>query len=205
MRDRVPVYLHAANPDIARRIFDETKTKVIKVGLDYSDDSWSIKKGYEPTRPYDLHMTNDQVDDVVNFFSPASARRWARDVEIALECHAHYDTETGIQICNQIEPYRPLWVEETGTQRQCRVHAAHPKQHAGADRGEARISIPATATGRIWRRRRSPSSSPTLHQDRRTVRGHEDRQHGGDLQHSGGAPWRVLASRHARHHPYHAA
>jgi galactonate dehydratase len=29
-----------------------------------------------------------------------------------LECHAHYDLETGIQICNQIEPYRPLWVEE---------------------------------------------------------------------------------------------
>src|ERR1700742_5325289 len=43
MRSKVPVYLHAANPDIARKVMDETKTKVIKVGLDYSDDSWSIK------------------------------------------------------------------------------------------------------------------------------------------------------------------
>jgi len=111
MRDKVPVYLHAANPEIARRVMDETKTKVIKVGLDYSDDGWSIKKGYEPTRPYDLHMTNNQVDDVVNFFA-GFRKGLGKDAEIALECHAHYDTETGIQICNQIEPYRPLWVEE---------------------------------------------------------------------------------------------
>src|SRR5258708_40036118 len=52
MRDRVPVYLHAANPDIAKKVLSETRTKVLKVGLDYSDDSWSIRKGYEPTRPY---------------------------------------------------------------------------------------------------------------------------------------------------------
>ncbi len=45
MRDRVPVYLHAANPDIARRVLDETKTKVIKVGLDYSDDSMVDQEG----------------------------------------------------------------------------------------------------------------------------------------------------------------
>src|SRR5690242_13450209 len=31
MRARVPVYLHAANPAIARRIFAETKTRAVKV------------------------------------------------------------------------------------------------------------------------------------------------------------------------------
>ena len=56
-------------------------------------------------------MTNNQVDDVVNFFA-GFRKELGKDVEIGLECHAHYDTETGIQICNQIEPYRPLWVEE---------------------------------------------------------------------------------------------
>ena len=61
--------------------------------------------------PISLHMTNNQVDDVVNFFA-GFRKELGKDVEIALECHAHYDTETGIQICNQIEPYRPLWVEE---------------------------------------------------------------------------------------------
>jgi galactonate dehydratase len=111
MRDRVPVYLHAANPDIAKKILAETKTRVLKVGLDYSDDSWSIKKGYEPTRPYHLHMTNEQVDDVVNFFA-GFRKGLGKEVEVGLECHAHYDLETGIQICNQIEPYRPMFVEE---------------------------------------------------------------------------------------------
>jgi len=111
MRDRVPVYLHAANPEAAKKILAETKTRVLKVGLDYSDDSWSIKKGYEPTRPYHLHMTNDQVDDVVNFFA-GFRKVLGKEVEVGLECHAHYDLETGIQICHQIEPYRPLFVEE---------------------------------------------------------------------------------------------
>src|ERR1044072_9956992 len=30
MRSRVPVYLHAANPDIARKVIAETKTRVLK-------------------------------------------------------------------------------------------------------------------------------------------------------------------------------
>ena len=111
MRSRVPVYLHAANPQIAKKIFAETKTRTIKVGLDYSDDSWSIKKGYEPDRPFHLHMTNSQIDDVVNFFA-GFRRELGPDAEIGLECHAHYDLETGIQICNQVEKYRPMFVEE---------------------------------------------------------------------------------------------
>src|SRR3569833_726201 len=111
MRDRVPVYLHAANPEIAKKILAETKTRTLKVGLDYAPDGWSLAKGYEPTRPYHLHMTNDQVDDVVYFFA-GFRKALGKEGEIGLECLAHYVLESGIQICNQIEPYRPLWVEE---------------------------------------------------------------------------------------------
>jgi galactonate dehydratase len=111
MRERVPVYLHAANPVIARRIFADTKTRVVKVGLDYSNDDFSIRKGYEPDRPYHLHMTNAQIDDVVNFFA-SFRKELGNAYEFALELHAHYDLETGLQVCNAVEPYRPLWVEE---------------------------------------------------------------------------------------------
>ena len=111
MRERVPVYLHAANPAIARRIFAETKTRAVKVGLDYSNDDFSIRKGYEPDRPYALHTTNAQIDDVVNFFA-GFRRELGNAYEIALELHAHYDLESGIQVCNAVESYRPFWVEE---------------------------------------------------------------------------------------------
>ena len=111
MRSRLPVYLHAASPAEARRIFAETGTKAAKVGLDYSNDEWSIRKGYEPDRPFHLHMTNAQIDDVVNFF--AGFRKELGDgYEFGLELHAHYDLETGIQVCNRVEPYRPMFVEE---------------------------------------------------------------------------------------------
>ena len=179
MRDRVPVYLHAANPDIARKVMAETKTKVIKVGLDYSDDSWSIKKGYEPTRPYHLHMTNNQVDDVVNFFA-GFRKALGKDVEIGLECHAHYDTETGIQICNQIEPYRPLWVEEPvpsdNVESMLRIRNNTRVPIAAGENIYTRYGYPALPgeAGAVHHPAR-------LHQDRRAVRRHEDRQHGRDL------------------------
>jgi galactonate dehydratase len=28
------------------------------------------------------------------------------------ECHTQFDTESAIEVCKQLEPYRPLWVEE---------------------------------------------------------------------------------------------
>ncbi len=114
MRDRVPVYLHAANPQIARRIVTETKTRTVKVGLDYSNDDWSINKGFEPGKRFGLHMTNNQIDDTVNFFA-GFRKELGIDYEVALECHAHYDLESGIQLCNLVEPYRPLFVEEPTT------------------------------------------------------------------------------------------
>jgi hypothetical protein len=103
MRERVPVYLHAANPAIARRIFAETKTRVAKVGLDYSNDDFSIRKGYEPDRPYHLHMTNAQIDDVVNFFA-TFRKELGNGYEFGLELHAHYDLET---VCRSATRWSP--------------------------------------------------------------------------------------------------
>jgi galactonate dehydratase len=114
MRDAVPVYLHAANPKEGRRLVDELKIRTLKIGLDYSNDDWSIDKGWEKAKRFGLHMTNEQVDDTVNFFA-GFRKELGLHTEIGLECHAHYDLEAGIQLCNLLEPYRPLWVEEPTT------------------------------------------------------------------------------------------
>jgi galactonate dehydratase len=114
IRDRVPVYLHAANPREGRDIVNRLKIKTLKVGLDYSNDDFSIDKGFEPGKRFGLHMTNNQVDDTANFFG-GFRKELGNNIELGLECHAHYDLESGLQLCNQVEQYRPLFVEEPTT------------------------------------------------------------------------------------------
>ena len=71
----------------------------------------SLKKGIEPDKAWNLHLTNPQMDDVVALV--ASAREaMGRDYELMLECHTRYDTESAIQLCRLLEPYRLTWVEE---------------------------------------------------------------------------------------------
>ena len=71
----------------------------------------SLKKGIEPDKAWNLHLTNPQMDDVVALV--ASVREaMGRDYELMLECHTRYDTESAIQLCRLLEPYRLTWVEE---------------------------------------------------------------------------------------------
>jgi galactonate dehydratase len=111
VRDRVPVYLHANDPADAKRIVAATKVRALKVGTDYTPDAWLIGKNPNPDRLWGQHLTNTQIDDVVRFFA-AFREALGPDYEIALELHARYDVESGIQICNAVEKLRPLWVEE---------------------------------------------------------------------------------------------
>ncbi|HEV2273100.1 MAG TPA: mandelate racemase/muconate lactonizing enzyme family protein [Acidobacteriaceae bacterium] len=111
VRERVPVYLHAATPAEATALVAQTKVKALKVGIDYSPDAWTLKKGYDPDKLWGLHLNTAQLDDVVNF--AASFRdALGKDYDFALECHARYDVETGIQLCRLLEPLRLIWVEE---------------------------------------------------------------------------------------------
>ena len=114
IRDRVPVYVHAASPKIGRELVDRLKLRALKVGLDYSNDDWSINKGLEKGKRFGLHMTNNQIDDTVNFFA-GFRKELGLDTELGLELHAHYDLEAGLKVCQQVEQYRPLFVEEPTT------------------------------------------------------------------------------------------
>ncbi len=67
VREKVPVYLHAASPDEAARLVAETKVKALKVGIDYSPDQWTLKKGFDPDKLWGLHLNTAQLDDVVGF------------------------------------------------------------------------------------------------------------------------------------------
>jgi galactonate dehydratase len=111
VRSKMPVYLHAANPAEAKRHIANYKVKALKIGIDYSPDDWTLKKGYDPNKLWGIHLNTEQLDDVVHFV--ASIRdAVGPQYDLALECHARYDVETAIQLCRLLEPYRLIWVEE---------------------------------------------------------------------------------------------
>jgi galactonate dehydratase len=111
VRERVPVYLHAVDAADARRLIAETKVKGLKIGIDYKPWDSTIKKGTEPEKSFGLHLNNPQTDDIVALV--ASVREAVgRDYDLMLECHARFDTESAIQLCHLLEPYRLTWVEE---------------------------------------------------------------------------------------------
>jgi L-alanine-DL-glutamate epimerase and related enzymes of enolase superfamily len=111
VRDRIPVYLHAANPEEAATLVAETRVKALKIGMDYSPDGWTLNKGFDPGKLWGLHLNTEQLDDMAGFVD-GFRQKLGKTYDIALECHARYDVETAIQICRLMEPYRPMWVEE---------------------------------------------------------------------------------------------
>lgn len=111
VRDRIPVYLHAVDGAEAKKLIAETKVSGLKIGIDYKPWDWTIRKGTEPDKSFRLHLTNPQTDDIVSLV--ASVREAVgRDYNLMLECHTRFDTESAIQLCHLLEPYRLIWVEE---------------------------------------------------------------------------------------------
>jgi galactonate dehydratase len=111
VRQRVPVYLHATDAADAKKLIAETKVKGLKLGIDYKPWDSTLKKGTEPEKSWNLHLNNPQTDDVVALV--ASVRKAVGpDYDLMLECHTRFDTESAIQLCHLLEPYRLTWVEE---------------------------------------------------------------------------------------------
>src|ERR1700761_8929525 len=69
MRSKLPVYLHAANPAEATSLIARTKVKALKIGIDYSPDDWTLKKGWDPDKLWGIHLNTAQLDDEVKYFA----------------------------------------------------------------------------------------------------------------------------------------
>ncbi len=111
VRERIPVYLHARDPGEARRLASETRVKALKIGMDYTPDQVTLNKGWDPGKAWGIHLNTPQLDDIVHL---AGSMREAlgKDFGLMLECHTRYDTESAIQLCRLVEPFRLDWVEE---------------------------------------------------------------------------------------------
>ena len=111
VRNKIAVYFHAADAKRAKELVSQTGVKGIKTGIDYAPDRWTLSKGWDPEKTWNLSLNNAQIDDIVRHV--ASFREaLGKDYDIMVECHTRYDTESAIQIAKAIEPYRPMWLEE---------------------------------------------------------------------------------------------
>ncbi|HUP02468.1 MAG TPA: mandelate racemase/muconate lactonizing enzyme family protein [Bryobacteraceae bacterium] len=111
VRDRIPVYLHAVDAAEAKTLIAQTKVPGLKIGIDYKPWTATIRKGTEPDKSSGLHLNNPQMDDIAALV--ASVREaTGPGYNLMLECHTRFDTESAIQLCRLLEPYRLTWVEE---------------------------------------------------------------------------------------------
>lgn len=111
VRSRIPIYLHAVDAAEAKQLAAETKVRALKLGMDYKPDTWTMKKGTDPDKVWNVHLNIPQTDDIVALV--ASVREaMGPNYDLMLECHTRYDTESAIQLCRLVEPFRLTWVEE---------------------------------------------------------------------------------------------
>lgn len=112
-RDKVPVYLDRSGPaavedlnawrDLALEArdagFDHLKFDIDHVAPDRTRDVWSRT------------MPIDQMNRVVERLSAVrEVVGW--DVEIAVDCHMHYDVNTGIRLARELAPLKLKWLED---------------------------------------------------------------------------------------------
>lgn len=111
VRDKLAVYFHSDEPKDAVELVRRTGVRAVKTSIDYVVAKDNDSAGWDPGKVWNFTLTNRQIDDMVK--QVASMREaLPPEVGLALDCHTRFDTESALQFCKEVEPYRPMWVEE---------------------------------------------------------------------------------------------
>jgi galactonate dehydratase len=111
VRSKLAVYHHASDPEQAKQLIRDTGVRCIKVGVDGVTARDNDSKGWDPGKLANFSVNNAQIDDMAELVR-RMREAVGKDVELPLELHTRYDTESAIQIAKAVEPYRPMWLEE---------------------------------------------------------------------------------------------
>ena len=111
IRDQVPVYFHNNDEKKVGDFIKSTGVHGIKTQIDYTTAKDNASAGWDPPKICNWTLTNKQIDNLVAHVA-AMRETMGPETALMLECHTRYDTESALQICKAMEPYRPAWVEE---------------------------------------------------------------------------------------------
>jgi galactonate dehydratase len=115
VRSKVAVYFHhqpmSETPEQAGEMVRRTGVRAFKTTIDRVTGTVSKLPKIDPEAPTGWELTSAQLDEVVDFMRRLRAAVGPQ-IEIALECHTKYSTESAIQLAKAVEPFRPMWLEE---------------------------------------------------------------------------------------------
>lgn len=114
VRERIPVYFWWRNDDDVRRMIREKNARAFKMGIDKVTENGDPAQRLDPGKQSYWTLTNRELDIIVEKVE-AARKVVGPNVELALECHARYNTESAIQIGRALAAARPLWLEEPVT------------------------------------------------------------------------------------------
>jgi galactonate dehydratase len=92
----------------------EKNARAFKMGIDNVTEGGDPAHRLDPGKQSYWTLTNRELDAIVEKVE-AARKVVGPNVELALECHARYNTESAIQIGRAVAPARPLWLEEPVT------------------------------------------------------------------------------------------
>jgi galactonate dehydratase len=114
VRTRIAVYHHHLYSDSFKTTSDmlkRTKAKAVKTTVDRVTGTTGKADPLDPDVRRDWSVTNRQIDEIVAHVA-GLREAIGPDLEIAIECHTMYNTESAIRIAKALEPFRPMWLEE---------------------------------------------------------------------------------------------
>jgi galactonate dehydratase len=112
VRDKVAIYLWGpGDAEETRTLIRDHHVRGFKMAIDSITERGDPDQKLDPWKPSHWVVTNAEIDEIVKRVTAARELVGPR-VELALECHTRYTTETAIQIGRAVAPARPMWLEE---------------------------------------------------------------------------------------------
>jgi galactonate dehydratase len=112
VRDKVAVYFWYGGPDFVKQMVRDHNVRAFKMAIDTSvTERGDPNRRLDPGKRSHWTITNHELDEVVKAVGDARDAV-GPDVEIGVECHTRYNTETAIQIGRAIASSRPMFLEE---------------------------------------------------------------------------------------------
>ena len=111
VRQKIPIYFWWQDDEQVRKLMAERNPRAFKLSIDRVTELGDPGISFDPSKQSYWTINNRQLDAIVE--RVATARKVIGEgVELALECHARYDTESAIRIGRAVAPARPIWLEE---------------------------------------------------------------------------------------------
>jgi galactonate dehydratase len=114
VRDKVAVYFWWSEPDEVRALIRDKHARAFKMAIDAIVEQGDPEQKLDPEKHSYFFTTNVEIDEIVRRVNEARELIGPK-VELALECHTRFNTETAIQIGRAVGPARPIWMEEPVT------------------------------------------------------------------------------------------